>query len=103
MSSQRREFGMHAALVEPQIDMANLGCFPAQLSEASGRSFRIATYNILADQYTAQEYAQKVRARPKESDNSASAGSSCSPAIAQSSDRTQSPRSLLFVVMHGTK
>lgn len=46
--------------VGPQLDLASLGCFPELLPEASGTSFRVVTYNILADQYTAQEYAQKV-------------------------------------------
>jgi hypothetical protein len=51
---------MHADTVEPEFDVGVLGCFPSQLPEASGRSFRVATYNILAEQYTAQEYCQKV-------------------------------------------
>jgi mRNA deadenylase 3'-5' endonuclease subunit Ccr4 len=37
-----------------------LGSFPDSLPPCSGQQIRILTYNILADQYTSQEFAQKV-------------------------------------------
>jgi 2',5'-phosphodiesterase len=36
------------------------GSFPEPLPRAEGAAFRVLTYNILADQYSSQEYSRKV-------------------------------------------